>query len=168
MMGTTAEVKSFERVKDDNGFGVDVKVDSGGDNLTTAEHCAPCGIDCPPLPGDFAALIDAAGEGSQAVGGYIDSKNEGKAFGGEVRLVARAPDGSVAVELWFHGDGLVEITSLKPGGKYKIGKVQIDENGNLTTPGEITAKAGTAGLVTLSGHQHGSGTGPTTAPIPGM
>jgi hypothetical protein len=72
----------------------------------------------------------------------------------------------VAGFMHFHGDGLVEIKGLPAGEAYQIGPVRIDKQGNITTPGEITAKANTA-PVKLSTHLHDSGTGPTKPPTPG-
>lgn len=168
-MSTIAVVQSFERVTDENGEGADITVEAAGEEgaVDEAEHFANSGDDAPPLKGDFAALSDAPGKGSQRVAGYVDPKNKGKALAGEKRIYARAPDGSVAAEIWIHGDGLVEITALAAGGRYKIGKVEIDANGNLTTPGEITAKFGTPAKVTLTAHTHPTGTGPSGPAIPG-
>lgn len=163
-MGTTGVVQSFERVSDEDGEGVEVTVEIAGSDVTdAAEHFANSGDDAPPLPGDFAALSDAPGKGSRRVGGYVDPKNQGKALGGEKRIYARTPDGILIAEIWIHGDGMIEIK----GGRYKIGSVEIDSDGNITTPGEITAKAGTPAMVTLTQHKHPTGTGPSGPAIPG-
>lgn len=167
-MGTTAVVTGTERVSDDDGEGLIVTYDEHGAAPEEAEHYAPAGDDSPPLPGDFPAVDDAPGRGNKRITGYVDSKNKGKALEGEKRVYARAADGSVAAEIWLHGDGLVEILSLKPGGKYKIGKVEIDEDGNITTPGEVTAKADTPAKVTLTQHIHPTGTGPSGPATPGQ
>ncbi len=167
-MGATAVVISFERVVDDNGSGVGVKVDTGGESPVTAEHFDSCGEDSPPLPGDFAAINDAPGCGAQSISGYVDPKNAGTALGGEKRIYARDPDdGSVVAEIWIKGSGDVAVTSIKSGGKIILNGVEIDQQGNVTTPGEVTAKLGTA-PVKLSTHLHNSGTGPTASPTPGI
>jgi hypothetical protein len=169
MMGTTAVVQSFERVSDEDGEGVDVKIETAGeDNVDEAEHFANVGDDAPPLKGDFAAVSEAPGAGSLRVAGYVDSKNPGKALGGEKRIYARSADGAPVAEIWLHGDGLVEITALAPGGRYKIGKVEIDQDGNIKTPGEVTAKADTPAMVTLTQHIHPTGTGPSGPATPGQ
>lgn len=165
-MGTTVVVESFERISDDNGYAVEVKVDPSGGAKDECEHYACLGEDSPPLLGDFGAADDAPGAGGQRIVGYLDALNEGKALGGEKRIYGRTPDGELAGEVWIHGDGLIEIMSLRPGGRYKIGKVLIDENGNITTPGEITGKSDTT-PVKLSTHLHPTGVGPSDKPTPG-
>lgn len=167
-MTDSAPVQSFERVSDENGEAVEIKVDPVGGPLLTIENFPPLGDDAPPLSTDVAAIKEATGTGTAQAVGYQDVKNKGKALGGEKRMYGRAPDGTVAAEIWIHGDGLVEITALAAGGRYKIGKVEIDADGNLTTPGEITAKAGTPALVTLTGHIHPTGTGPSGPATPGQ
>lgn len=162
----TAIVQLVERGAEDKGNGLNVRVDEGSGQLLTLEHLAPSGDDAPPLPGDFVGVKDGAAK-AHAVG-YVDQKNPAKALDGEKRIYARASDGTVAAEIWLHGDGLIEITAIAAGGRYKIGKLEIDADGNLTTPGEITAKAGTPALVTLTQHTHGTGIGPTTPPSPGQ
>jgi hypothetical protein len=167
-MSELAVVQSFERVSDDDGEGVDVRLEfAESAEPQDAEHFANSGDDAPPLKDDFAAVEAAPGKGSKRVVGYVDAKNKGKALGGEKRIYARAPNGTVAAEIWIHGDGLVEITALAAGGRYKIGKVEIDGDGNISTPGEVTAKAGTPALVTLTQHKHPTGTGPSGPAIPG-
>lgn len=161
-------VQSAERVTTEDGLNlVEVTIDAGGGELLTLEHLAEPGDDSLPLAGDFVAVSESTGQGALRAAGYVDTKNAGTALGGEKRIVARAPDGSIAAFVWIHGDGLIEIMGLAAGQAYKIGKVMIDKDGNITTPGEVTAKAGTPALVTLTQHTHGSGTGPTTAPLPG-
>lgn len=168
-MTDVAAVQSFERVTDDNGEAVDVKVDEVDGPLLTLEHFAPCGDDAPPLDSDFAAVKEATSTGTAQAVGYQDPKNRGKALGGEKRFYARSPsDGSVVAEGWLHGDGLIEFTTLKTGVCFKLGLVEIDDQGNITTPGEITAKAGTPALVTLTKHFHPTGTGPSGPATPGQ
>ncbi len=165
-MTDSAPVQSFERITDENGEAVEVKVDPVDGPLLTIENFPPCGDDAPPLSTDNAAIKEATGTGTAQAVGYQDPKNKGKALGGEKRMYGRAPDGTVAAEIWIHGDGLVEITALAAGGRYKIGKVEIDADGNLTTPGEITAKVDTT-PVKLSTHIHPTPSGPSSPPTPG-
>jgi hypothetical protein len=91
---------------------------------------------------------------------------------------ARAADGTPVVEMWLKADGTFVISGLLPaGGKIELDPLtgtldlnglKIDTSGNLTTPGEITAKDATpATSVTLSRHLHGTAVGPTSAPTPG-
>ena len=159
----TGIVQLFERVVIDGVPLVEVQVDAGGGELLTLEHVDSCGNDAPPLPGDSAAIGESSGEGAARSAGYADTKNEGVALAGEKRIYGRAPDGSVAGFVWFHGDGLVEIKGLAAGEKYKIGKVLIDAEGNITTPGEITVKSESA-PVKVSSHLHPTGTGPSGPP----
>lgn len=166
-MGRVAEVLSFERVTDESGARVEeVKVDPGGDAITTAEHFAPSGDDSPPLPGDFAALEDTEGAGREQCIGYHDPKNEGKAATGECRRYARDANGVPVCEWWLRANGDVEITSIKAGGKVVINGVEIDQQGNVIAPGEVTAM-GAAAPVKLSTHLHPTAMGPTSPPTPG-
>jgi hypothetical protein len=159
-------VQLFERSVRDGVPVVEVQVDIGGGRLLTVDHEDSSGLDCPPLAGDYAAISEATGSGAARSAGYTDPKNAGEALGGEHRAYARTPDGPVAGFMWIHGDGLIDIQGLVAGHRYRIGKVLIDAEGNITTPGDITVKSAGAS-VTLSTHKHGSGTGPTTPPTPG-
>lgn len=166
----TGTVQSFERVTKDDGIQLtEVKVDVGGGQLFTLVHVDSCGEDAPPLPEDSAAMSDSTGQGTVRSAGYTDTKNAGVALGGEKRFYARSPaDGSVICSGWLHGDGMIEFESLKTGVCFKFGLVTIDDQGNILTPGEVTAKAGTPQLVTLTQHIHPTGTGPSGPATPGM
>lgn len=175
-----APVQSFERVTDENGEAVEVKVDEVDGPLLTLEHFAPCGDDAPPLAGDFAAIKEATGTGTAQAVGYLDPKNRGKALGGEKRIYARDPDdGSVVAELWMHGDGSFDLLAIKSGADIRISTLQsegvidlngvkIDKLGNIVAPGEVTAM-NAAAPVKLSTHLHTSATpgAPTSPPTPG-
>lgn len=170
----TGLVRSFARVTADDGTQlVEVQVDAGGGELLTIEHAADCGDDAPPLAGDYASISDSTGQGAVRSAGYTDTKNAGTALGGEKRIYARDPDdGSVVAELWLKGTGDIAIASIKSGGKIILNGVEIDQDGNMTVPGKVDATGEVTTMaagapVTLSQHFHGSGTGPTTAPIPG-
>jgi len=106
-----AEVIGFER----NGVDETVKVDPGGTSQT-CDHYSPCGIDAPPLPGDFAALDESSGTGSESCTGYADPTNTRKASGGEFRAYARDDDGAVVGEAWFKGDGTIVFENLNGWG----------------------------------------------------
>jgi hypothetical protein len=170
-MSRVAIVLSFERVVDDGGQGVDVKVDPGGDSITVP-HFADPGDDSCPLPGDTAALGESSGAGAEHATGYADTRNAGKALAGEKRLYARAADGTVKVELWLKRDGSIVISNgqgsfaMETGGNVTINGVTIDTGGNVRAGGEVTAKVGPQ-QVSLSTHSHLSGTGPTQPPTPG-
>jgi len=144
-MGRIGEVQSFE-----DGA---VKVDPGGGDLLTADHFAPVGDDSPPLAGDFAALEESAGAGAEQATGYSDD-TEKKAAPGEKRVYARDAAGEVVAELWLKGDGSIEITSIKSGSEVTINGVTIDQDGNISTPGDV--EIGPAGLSLLT-HVHISG-----------
>lgn len=166
----TGLVQSFERVTTDDGtLLVDVTIDAGGGELLTIEHVDSCGEDAPPLAGDYAAISESTGQGAVRSAGYTDTKNAGVALGGEKRIYARDPDtGAIVAEGWLKGNGDVAFTSIKSGGKIILNGVEIDQQGNITAPGDVTAKAGTAQLVTLTQHIHPTGTGPSGPATPGM
>jgi hypothetical protein len=178
-MAQIATVLSSARSTDETGAHLtDVKVDPGGNTSVTAEHYAAAGDDSLPLPGDSVALDDSSGTGVKRASAYADTKNAGKAGPGEKRSYARAADGTPVVEMWLKADGTFVISGLLPaGGKIELDPLtgtldlnglKIDTSGNLTTPGEITAKDATpATSVTLSRHLHGTAVGPTSAPTPG-
>lgn len=107
-MSGVALVLSTERVSGEDGHGVDVKVDVGGDPFT-ADHYAGAGDDSPPLPGDTAALAESAGSGQEHVTGYADTRNVGRAAAGEKRIYARNPSGAVVADVWLKGDGTVHV-----------------------------------------------------------
>ena len=170
----TGAVQLFDRLtRDDGAELVEVKVDAGGGELLTLEHVADCGEDSPPLPDDFAAIAESTGAGAVRSAGYADHKNKGKALAGEKRIYARSPDGAVAAEGWLHGNGDIEFTSIKSGGKIILNGVEIDQQGNVTVPGkidstgEVTTMAAGA-KVTLSKHLHPTGTGASGPPTPGQ
>ncbi len=81
----------------------------------------------------------------------------------EHRTYARDADGVITAEIWSRANGDVEIVSVKAGGKVKINGVEIDQQGNITTPGEVTAKADTV-PIPLSAHLHPTAMGPSGPP----
>lgn len=166
-MGRVAEVLAFERVTDESGAHVDeVKVDPGGGAITTAEHFGAAGDDAPPLPGDYAALEETSGAGREQCTGYLDPKNEGRAAPGEKRIYARDAQGVLVADIWLKGNGDVELKSIRAGSKIILNGVEIDQTGNITAPGEVTAM-GAAVPVNLSTHLHPTAMGPTSPPTPG-
>lgn len=169
MGGREAEVLGVERAQRDGKELVEVRVDAGDDDPSTAEHWGPPGDDSPPLPGhDFAHLVETSGSGAEAAVGYQDVTNDGEAEPGEKRLYARNAAGAVVATVWLKGDGAVVVTNL--GGKSlemaPNGDVTI--KGNLLVEGEVTAKsASPTTAVKLSTHLHPTGVGPSSAPTPG-
>lgn len=164
-MGRIAEVQTSRRVADADGHGLDVQCDPGGGANVTAPVFGPSGTDAVPLPGDFAALEDSSGTGSEQATGFADVRLAGRAQAGEHRIYARRADGSLAIELWLKADGTLVIGS---GGDVTINGVVITASGAVRAPGEVTAMAQTpASAVNLSTHLHGSNTGPTAPPIKG-
>jgi len=171
-------VQLFERVVKDGVPLVEVQVDTGGGQLLTLEHVDSCGVDAPPLAGDGAAIGESTGVGAARSAGYIDAKNAGKALGGERRSYARDPDtGEIVCEIWLKSPGKIAVTAIKAGadielstvasgGEIILNGVKIDTAGNITTPGDVTAKLGPT-AVKLSSHLHPTGVGPSGAPTPG-
>lgn len=168
-------VVSVARVTDEGVESVEVRCDTGGGAIITADHFQPAGVDALPLPGDFAAIEDSTGTGAKQATGYHDGNNAGKSANGEHRIYGRNADGVVVSEFWLKGDGTVAITGLVNGGTatldpsdgtWNFNGVKVDAQGNLTAPGEITAMVATA-PVKLSTHLHPTGMGPSGAPTPG-
>jgi hypothetical protein len=168
-----ATVLDSERTTEDGAHVVDVKADLGGGDNVTLDHFAPPGVDALPLPGDAAAVGDGAGTGNAHATGYNDPLNAGRALPGEHRIYARDSDGNVVAEVWVKGSAHIVIENaegtieLRADGTIDLNGVTIDPQGNITAPGEVTAKGGTPAPVTLSQHLHPTGTGPSGPPQPG-
>ena len=184
MMSRTAVVISVEKLDDEGAKVREVKCDVGGGDVLTADLASPPGEDSEPLPGDAVALAEGSGAGELVAVGVLDTANELKAAGGEVRRYARDESGAPVAEIWIKATGDIAITAIKSGanieistvesgGKVTINGVEIDADGNITTPGnvaasgEVTAKADGGSAVNLSTHLHPTGVGPTGAPTPG-
>ena len=133
-MGRVAEVLSIER-RSDGGHRVELKVDPDGEPITV-EYFQAAGLDAPPLPGDFVALEESAGTGAEQATGVIDTRNEGDALAGEVRIYARDAGGTPVTEIYCKRDGSIEIRSLT-GQAVTINGVTIDADGNVEAPGNI-------------------------------
>lgn len=149
-MGDVVKVLSFTRATRHNTPVSDVKCDPGGGANITAEHAAPAGDDSHPLPGDYAALSNAAGTGRKSAVGYFDPLNAPKALPGDKRTYARRADGTVAVEVWLKNDDSCVITNgagsfeLGADGTFTINGLRITPDGNLIT----------ASGVNVDGHGH--------------
>lgn len=154
----------------------EVRIDTGGGNIVTGDHFEGASGDSLPVVGDFAVFIDGDGTGTVEIIGYHKGSLVGQAAQGEWREIVRKPDGTPVLEVWGKGDGRLEINGIINGGafvldpadgSFTINGVKFDRDGNVTAPGEITAKAGTPGSVTLTQHVHPTGTGPSGPPQPG-
>jgi len=174
MTGRLGKVSHSERITKDGVPVVLIYVELGDENqpeTVTAEMLAEPGVDALPLPGDEVMIEEAEGQGETSVNAFADPKNAGKAADGERRTYARDGSGEVACEVWCKADGTVAIKSIKSGSSLDFNGVLIDQQGNITTPGDVKAMAGTPDAplpgVKLSTHTHGSGVGPTTPPTPG-
>jgi hypothetical protein len=188
-VGLISIVKQFVRAVVDGAYKVSITHDPGYPDSNDAEVYGPSGDDSPPLPEDFALLVETPGAGRQNVAGYMDTRNEGVAEPGEVRRYARDPDGVVVATIWMKGDGTITIVNdngsieMAPSGDVTINGVTIDTSGNISTPGDIEAtgdvtadgevtagNAVPAAKVTLSAHVHTSAApgSPTSTPTPGF
>jgi hypothetical protein len=174
MTSRLGKVSHCERVKEGDVPKVLVFVDEGDDGnpeMTTAEMLSEPGVDALPLPGDDVAIIKSEGAGNTIAQAFADLINEGKAEPGEHRTYARDPSGAIACEVWCKGDGIVAIKSIKEGSKIDLNGVLIDQQGNITAPGEITAMVGTPDVplpgTKTSKHTHPTGVGPSGPPMPG-
>lgn len=174
MAARFGKVSHCERVTEDGVPKVRVFVDEGDDgnpDLTTAELLLEPGVDALPLPGDEAAIIKSEGSGNTIAQAFADLINAGVAEPGEHRIYGRDAAGALACEVWCKADGTVAVKSIKAGSKIDLNGVLIDQQGNMTVPGEVTGMVGTTETplpgVKLSTHLHGTGVGPTTAPTPG-
>lgn len=172
--GRLGKVSHCERVKKNGVPTVEVFVELGDDEhpeTVTAELLSAPGVDALPLPGDEVVIEETEGSGDTIAQAFADIINEGKAADGEHRTYARDAAGAVACEIWCKADGTVAVKSIKDGSKLNLNGVLIDQQGNITTPGDVKAMAGTPDApqpgVKLSTHLHPTGVGPTSAPTPG-
>ena len=174
MTGRLGKVSHCSRVKKGDVPTVEVFVELGDDDnpeTVTAELLLAPGIDALPLPGDEVVVEETEGSGDTIAQAFADLINEGKADAGEHRIYARDAAGVVACEIWCKADGTVAVKSIKDGGKLNLNGVLIDQQGNITTPGDVKAMAGTPDAplpgVTLSKHLHPTGVGPSGPPQTG-
>ena len=120
--GTLATVIATERKVDpETGVHmVDVQVDAGAGDITSAELFQPPGEDSLPMAGDTALLQESAGSGVKAVVGFDDPTNEGQAAAGEKRVYSRQADGTPAVEYWLKANGDAVIKGYVASGQLLI------------------------------------------------
>jgi hypothetical protein len=168
-MSRIAEVLSTER--DADGV-LTVRVDPGGGAVKSAEAFADAGSDCVPLPGDYVAISESAGAGTEQVTGYHDPTNPGVAEGGEVRRYARNADREIVGYLWLKRDGSYELESLT-GAPLRLkttGPIILDSP-DIRLGDAAGAQLARVGDI-CAGTLHAAGTAPGTpivpsAPIPG-
>jgi hypothetical protein len=178
-MSGIAIVLSFERKNDEDGHGINVNLDPGGEPFT-ADHFGVPGIDAPPMRDDSAALVESHGAGQEQAVGYEDTKNAGQAQAGEIRIYARDANGAPMCTVFIRNDGRIQMSNangsieLAADGPVNINGLVIDVDGNVTTPGQISADGEVTAMavspatsVTLSQHIHPTGVGPSSPATPG-
>jgi hypothetical protein len=153
-MGRVGKILDSERVQSEGAEVTDLKVDMGGGDIVSVQLICPPGVDALPLAGEYVDFERSSGSGVGVANGTYDPKLEPKAEPGEIGFVARDALGSVVTQVYLRKDGTARI----------VGNVSIE--GDLTVTGEVTAKSGPQ-QVTLGGHLHPTGTGPSGAPTPG-
>jgi len=104
-VGLIGTLLDWFRTTDGDAQVTDVKVDLGGNDITTAHHYQPSGMDSQPLPDDYILLVPGPEAGTYVVAGYLDPKNAGVSRPGDVRLYVRNGQGDVAGELHLTNDG---------------------------------------------------------------
>lgn len=149
-MGRIAKVLEFIR-----GVGglSDAKCDPGGGAIRQVRHFQGAGDDSPPLPGDYAALVEVPQTGGFVAVGYVDPLTEQTAAPGERRLYARTADGAQIVELWLKADGSARLSNA--GGYLEL-EAEGDVVGNgarMTRDGDVVTSDG----VSLRRHTHAQG-----------
>ena len=131
------------------------KGDPGGGATFAGQSFPPIGEDSQALPGDYFVTVRGPSTGEEIIVGYHDPKLTPRAGPGERRIYSRDSGGNIVAEIHLKDDGVIVLNG-----------VEIDPNGNLTAPGEVTAKAGGAS-VGLSTHLHNTAMGPSDKPTPG-
>lgn len=166
-----ATLLDFVRATVDGAKTSESKVDPGGGATRMAQHFADPGDDSHPLADDLVVTVSSGGR-EHAVA-YADLVNEPMSGPGEKRIYSRDSDGALVASIWLKADGTVVITNadggsfeMASGGDVTINGVVIDTSGNVTAPGEVTAKDGPS-AVNLSTHLHPDAMGGTGSPTPG-
>lgn len=108
-MGLMGVLKAFTRVVRNGANISDVKADTGGGRITTAENFSPAGEDSHPVLSDVPFMVEAPGTGRYVVLGYLDPVNEGQAAEGEKRFLARDASGTPVSYVWLKNDGSLEL-----------------------------------------------------------
>lgn len=170
-MGMTAKVLQFVRTVRNGAKVTDVRVDTGGGALRTAEHMQPAGTDSHPLPGDFAQVDQTQGTGRFMAVGYLDPLNLQSARAGEWRAYSRDEEtGEQVAEIWAKNDGAVTANNangsytLNPDGAQALtnanGTIRLLADGSVNINGFIISPDGiatdSAGVVSNT-HTHAQG-----------
>lgn len=152
----------------------------------STEHMQPGGLSHVPLAGAEGVFLTVAGVRDDGVLIAVSNRaNRPKNSAAGETVVYNAGDRQSTIRLMQDGsivarsggsnqstitmdaDGNITVSSAA-GRKVTINTVEIDANGNLSAPGEVTAKSGSPGTsVKLSTHLHGHPMGPTSGPTPG-
>ena len=123
-MGLMGVLKSFTHVIRNGANISDVKADTGGGRITTAENFSPAGDDSFPLLTDIPFIVPAPGTGRFVVLGYLDPINEGQALEGERRFIARDSSGAPVSFVWLRNDGSLELNGA---GDYAVRYTPLEE-----------------------------------------
>lgn len=135
-MGFIATIKNVF-ASNRNGTAVrEYTVDGGGDDSITVDGYGTPGDDSPALPSDLIHCADGTGEGRANAAGFIDPGNELLAAPGERRLYSRDSAGGKKTQVWLKGDGSILIDT---DANVTINNATIDPEGNIVSPGTITA-----------------------------
>lgn len=137
-----------------------VRLDLGGGLLTEATHTELPGVDCAPLPGDYAGAIVRGKSGRYLVVGYIDAESDKLAGVGEFRIYSRDSAGATVATIYLQNNGAITVTSTD---NVNINGVTIDSAGAVNVPTSLTVAG-----VEVAGHNHAilggsSAPGPTGA-----
>jgi len=148
-VGLIGTLLDWFRTTDGDAQVTDVKVDLGGNDITTAHHYQPSGMDSQPLPDDYILLVPGPEAGTYVVAGYLDPKNAGVSRPGDVRLYVRNGQGNVAGELHLTNDGEEPDWQATAGAliaradrtEAELAKVKdaFNEHTHLYNPGPSTA-----------------------------
>jgi hypothetical protein len=149
-MGRIAQLLSWALNRNGDDRPPEAKGDPGGLATFTAEDFQPSGVDAQPLEGDYFATHEGPATGDEIVSGYLDTLTARKAGPGEYRVYARSGPGEVSAEIILRASGEIEISSIKSGSKITLNGVTIDQDGNISTPGDVEGAG-----VSLSTHTHG-------------
>lgn len=144
----------------------EVKTDSGGGDTATALTYTPAGIDSKPLVDDYAVMVAGTRTDEGFAIAFYDQKLEDDVEDGETRVYSRESAGTLAASILLKKDGNIEIESIGSGSVITLNGVTIDQDGNITSPAEVTA-TGATGTVALSTHLHNTAMGPTAPPTGG-
>lgn len=168
-----AQVLSTSRETRGDAQVLEAKVDEGGGDNSLCEVATPPGIDAVPLPQDTAVTVRVPGEGRAVVVSCLDTRNEGEAEPGEIRIYSRDADGGVKAVVHIRADGSLLIDA--PEGVTINGDCtvtgELSVTGDITAEGEVFGSEVNAGplplQIKLGAHGHPTaGTGPVSGPIP--